>query len=155
MTLAERIAYETAIEDAIRTVSENCPAANADVFSALQSLRPSKPTRVAYSPPVNYLEVLQQLARKAWHDKHGSEAHGAEADAVAGLDTPIGWLRAVVWRRAWTGKRGLRLCWSTEYYLDDEPVTLDEIRKAGLAKGVRQRRAEAGVGPVRKKGRTG
>lgn len=153
MTLAERIAYETAIEDAIRAVSQNCPTATVDVFNAMRGLLPDRPSRIVYSPPVNYLEQLQRAAHQAWYDAHGHglEIHGVAADAVAGLATPIGRLKAVIWRRKWAGKRGARLCWSTEYYLDDEPVTLDEIRKAGLAKGIRQRREEAGIVPRRKK----
>lgn len=153
MTLAERIAYETAVTDCIRAVSQSCPGAGADVFAALRSTLPEKASRVLEPSPVNYLEQIQRLAQTAWYEKHGhgTGLHGAAADAVAGLDTPLGRFRAVIWRRPWAGKRGERLCWSTEYYLNDEPVTLDEIRAAGLAKGIRQRRAEAGIFPRRKK----
>lgn len=153
MTLAERIAYEHAVEDCIRTVSQSCPGADADVFEALRSVMPDKPSRIVYSTPVNYLEQLQRLAQRTWFEKHGhgSGLSGATADALAGLDTPLGRFRAVIWRRPWAGKRGERLCWSTEYYLNDEPVTLDEVKAAGLAKGIRQRRSEAGILPRRKK----
>ncbi|MBA8904860.1 hypothetical protein [Aminobacter ciceronei] len=157
MLIAERIAYENAVEDCIRAVSRATDGNEADVlvdvFRALRSVMPEKSVRVLQPVQVNYLEQLQRLAQRAWFDKHGhgSGLSGVTADAVAGIETPIGMFRAVIWRRPWAGKRGDRLCWSTEYYLNDEAIVLDEIRAAGLAKGVRQRRAEAGVLPRRKK----
>lgn len=153
MMLAHRIAYQEAVEDCIRAVSQSCPSAGVDVFEALRSVMPDRPSRILHPVQVNYLEQLQRLAQRAWFDKHGhgSGLSGVTADAVAGIETPIGMFRAVIWRRPWAGKRGDRLCWSTEYYLNDEAIVLDEIRAAGLAKGVRQRRAEAGILPRRKK----
>lgn len=153
MTLARRIAYQEAVEDCIRAVSRSCPGASVDVFEALRKVMPDRPSRILHPVQVNYLEQLQRMAQRAWFDKHGhgSGLSGVAADAVAGIETPIGMFRAVIWRRPWAGKRGERLCWLTEYYLNDEAIVLDEIRAAGLAKGVRQRRAEAGILPRRKK----
>lgn len=156
MLIAERIAYENAVEDCIRAVSRatdgNEENVLVDVFRALRSVMPEKSFRILQPAEANYLEQLQRLAQAEWFKKHGhgSGLSGVTADAVAGIDTPIGIFRAVIWRRPWAGKRGDRLCWSTEYYLNDEAIVLDEIRAAGLAKGVRQRRAESGILPRRK-----
>lgn len=156
MSLSDRIGYENAVHDCIRAVSLKCKGGEPvllDVFAALRSVLPEVSSQILHPVQVNYLEQLQRLAQRAWFDKHGhgSGLSGVTADAVAGIETPIGMFRAVIWRRPWAGKRGDRLCWSTEYYLNDEAIVLDEIRAAGLAKGVRQRRAEAGVLPRRKK----
>lgn len=159
MTLAARIAYQKGVEDAIRAAGSAVEdhdrnddgsiafAAITDIFAAMRECLPEKTAYVAMTEPVDYLDRLIRAARHAWFEAHGygTRLSGVEHDAVFGLDTPLGRLKAIVWRRPWTGKRGERLCWAAEYYLNDEPVTIAEIRAAGLAEKKFKRNRERKV----------
>lgn len=147
MTVADRIAYQQGVEDAIRAAGEAVEgytraedgsisyAAITDMFAAMRRRLPAKAAYIKMSEPIDYFAQLKSVAHRAWFEKHGhgTKLSGVEHDAVAGVDTPLGRLKAIVWRRPWAGKRGERLCWAAEYYLDDEPVTIAEITAAGLA----------------------
>lgn len=138
MTHAARIARDDAITDALRAVNEAIgdeePTDQAfRIIAALKALRPGAPPRVVSLERADYLEKVQREAQRKWLEEYdgligalGSPAH----DAVAGTDTPIGRLRAVTWRRVWHDGR---IAWASEYYLNDEPITIAEIRDAGLA----------------------
>jgi len=143
MTHATKIAREQFITEALRAVDDAIgqepPTDQAlRMIEAIKRLRARKPVKVAALNPVDYLAKVQAAARAAWVEQHGGEhgniiVTGPHADAVAGIDTPVGRLRMVIWRSAWSGRRGWRVVWRGEYYLDDEPITLAEIRLAGLA----------------------
>lgn len=148
-SLAARIVRQDAITECLgaidRAIGKEPPHDQTiEIIAALRALR-SDAARVPGLARVDYLERVQQAAQNAWQAKHGTENRsGVEFDAVSGTQTPLGRLKAVTWRRAWSGKRGEREVWASEYYLDDEPVTVAEIREAGLARRphTRQRRAK-------------
>lgn len=138
MTYAARMAREDAITDALRAtndaIGDEVPTPQAlRIIEAIKRLRASQPVRVARLERVDYLERVQQAARAAWMKAHGNGVTGPEHDASAGIDTPIGRLTMTIWRRQWNGKRGVRIAWAGEYYLNGEPITIAEIKEAGLA----------------------
>lgn len=145
MTPAARMAREDAITDALRVADDAIGAQPPSdqalaIIAAIKRLRDGAPARVRSLAPIDYLTRLQDQARTAWLAKHQQGWHGPEHDAVAGLDTPLGRLRVVAWRRLWNGdRRGERISWAGEYYLNDEPITVAEIRAAGLADRPTQR----------------
>lgn len=140
MNRAALLTREDALTDALRAVDsaigDEQPTDQAmRIIDAIKRLRPSEPARLTSPNRVDYLDRVQKAARGAWSAAHGPMNFGPEHDAVAGVDTPIGRLRAVVWRRRWHGnRRGDRIAWAGEYYLDDDPVTIAEIVTAGLAR---------------------
>lgn len=136
MTHAARIARDEAITEVLRAINDAIadeePTDQAlRIIAAVKASRSDTPARVTSLERVDYLERAQKAAQAAWIAQHGNiHVTGSGADAVAGIDTPIGRLRAVTWRREW---RGGRIAWASEYYLNDEPITVQEIRAAGLA----------------------
>jgi len=144
MTVANKIAREDAITEALRAadlaIGDEAPTPQAlRIIAALKRLRSGKAVRVSGTHRVDYLSRVQEAARAAWLARHGS-VFGPEHDAMAGVDTPIGRLRMVTWRTLWSGgARGERIAWAGEYYLDDEPITVAEIKDAGLAQRRTQR----------------
>lgn len=139
MTHAEKIAREEAVTDALRVtndaIGEEVPTAQAlRIIEAIKRLRSGQPVKVERLDRIDYLERVQHAARAAWSEAHGIVDTGPEHDAVAGIDTPIGRLMMVTWRRPWKGdSKGERTAWAGEYYLNDQPITLAEIKAAGLA----------------------
>ncbi len=134
MTIATRIDRESFITEALRavdaTLGDQPPTAQAlAIIAALKRLRSATPVRVDMLQPTDYLERLQIAARAAWSEAHDFTDSGVEFDAIAAIDTPVGRFKAVTWRRA----KGDKFAWWTEYYLNDEPITMAEIKKAGLA----------------------
>lgn len=101
------------------------------IIAAVKSLRDEAVTRVLVER-VDYLEMVQKASHRAWWAAHGHATiiTGPEHDAIAGVDTPLGRLKAITYRRQW--KTG-RTAWVTEYYLEDQPITIRDIRAAGLA----------------------
>lgn len=138
MTVTARLAREDAITDALRVadaaIGDEPPTAQAlKIIAAIKLLRSNDPVKVAELSRVNYVARLQDAARGAWLSRHGS-VFGPEHDATAGIDTPIGRFRMVTWRRLWDSRSGPRISWASEYYLNDEPITVAEIAAAGLSK---------------------
>lgn len=138
MTHTAKMAREDAITDALRAtndaIGEEVPTPQAlRIIDAIKRLRSGQPVKVARLERVDYLERVQRAARAAWALTHSRTKHGPEHEATAGIDTPLGRLRMTTWRRPWRGRRGERIVWAGEYYLDDEPITLAEIKAAGLA----------------------
>lgn len=138
MNHANKIAREDFIAEALRAVDsaigEDQPTAQAlRIIEALKRLRAEKAVRITSEQPIDYLTMLQDKARAAWAATHAADCVGPLYDIATGVDTPIGRLRIITWRTPWRGRRGSRLAWATEYYLDDAPITLAEIRLAGLA----------------------
>lgn len=140
MSHAARLAREDAITDALRAanvaIGEDVPSSQAlKIIDAIKRLRSDQPVRVIALSAANYLAKVQAAARAAWFAEHGSKCSPEISDdAVASIDTPIGRLKLVTWRRIWASdKRGARIAWAGEYYLNDDPVTLAEIEAAGLA----------------------
>lgn len=138
MTLARAIAREEAITDALRAadaaIGSELPTQQAlRIIAALKRLRPASLPKVIAGSGVDYLERVQRLARQAWSTLYDPDAIGPQHDATAAVQTPIGILRAVVWRTEWQGQKRRQVAWRAEYYLDDAPVTVREIRQAGLA----------------------
>jgi len=143
-THAQKIARDDALAEALRALDEAIgdepPTDQAfRIIAAIKRLREGVPVRVASLSRVDYLGRLQNDAKAAWLEAPVSEAFkgfeelGRERDAIAGIDTPLGRLRMTIWRQRWTGQRGERTAWAGEYYLNDEPITLAEIKAAGLA----------------------
>lgn len=139
MTHAARLARDEAITDALRVAAEAIKDEQlgdqaARIIEALKRLRSGRLVRVATLDRVDYLERVQRAARAAWLDEYNGALGLTEADnTTAGVDTPIGRLRIVTWQRRWTGSRGERTAWASEYYLNEEPIAIAEIRAAGLA----------------------
>ncbi|UVD55108.1 hypothetical protein NE852_13425 [Rhizobium sp. Pop5] len=135
MNLTTALARDAAVTEALRAVDEAIgdepPGEQAfRIIAAIKALRPDRSPEVAELERVDYLETAQRSARAAWNSQYAAGSLGPECDAVAGIDTPIGRLKAVTWRRPW---RNGRIAWASEYYLDDAPVSIAEIRAAGLA----------------------
>lgn len=152
MTQAARMAREDAIRDALRAINDAIgdepPTPQAfRIIEAVKDLRANAPVRVpiihrkkhdGIGAPVDYLDRVQQAARDAWTKAHGGQhgnvvVTGPGADASAGIDTPLGRLTATTYRKKWTGKNGERIAWMTEYSLNGEPISIAEIKQAGLA----------------------
>lgn len=137
MSHGQRLAREEAITDALRVtdiaIGDEPPTPQAlRIIEALKRMRDGKPVRIAAT--VDYMERVQSQARAAWKGRYRPTAFGEKYDATAGIDTPLGCFRAVVWKRIWASPRGPRIAWAGEYYLDDEPITVAEIKAAGLAR---------------------
>ncbi|RJT41990.1 hypothetical protein D3227_04745 [Mesorhizobium waimense] len=134
MNYAARLAREDAITEALRAandaIGDETPTDQAfKIIDAIKRMREGQPARVTSTDRRDYLAEVQEKARAAWF----AAAQGPEHDATAGIDTPLGRLRATTWRRPWAGDRGERIAWASEYYLDDKPITVAEIKATGLA----------------------
>lgn len=152
MTHAARLAREDAITEALRAadnaIGQEAPTTQAmRIIDAIKRLRDDAPVRVTSLERVDYLRMVQDAARGAWTkqdaEAQAMRARGEEfeidASASARVTTPLGTLRAVVWRTHW---RGGRMAWASEYSLNDEPITVAEIRAAGLAQRPTTRRRQ-------------
>jgi len=140
MTHTARLAREDTITDALRAADTAIGDEEPDdqalrILAALKALRADQPARVTGTNRVDYLTRVQKAAQAAWYNRHGQDQNraGIEFEASASVATPLGDLRAIIWRREWRGVRGRRLAWASEYWLGDDPITIDEIRAAGLA----------------------
>lgn len=141
MSHSARLAREDAITEALRATNEaigdDVPTSQAlKIIDAIKRLRSDRPARVTALAAANFMARVQDAARAAWLEKHDPKdrsVRGPGYDATAGIETPIGRLSMVTWRRSWTGVRGERIAWAGEYYLNDEPITIAEIEAAGLA----------------------
>lgn len=147
MNHTARLAREDAITDALRAVNaalgDDVPTDQAfRIIDAIKRLRAGQPARVTSTERRDYMAEVQEAARALWAMKHANDGVGPSMDATAGIDTPLGRLRVTTWRRSWTGERGERIAWASEYYLSEEPITVAEIKAAGLAQRptTRQRR---------------
>lgn len=119
MSHAARLAREDAITDALRVadlaIGDEPPTPQAlRIIEALKRLRDNKPARIAAT--VDYMERVQAFARAAWIEDHrgltDTEATTGPHGATAGIDTPLGRFKAIVWKRAWKGPRGERIAWA-------------------------------------------
>lgn len=142
MNVTASIARDDAITEALRAATDALgddePTQQAlQIIAAIKRLR--SPVRVTGSERVDYLERVQQAVRAQWHGTRKADEIGPVFAAVAGADTPIGRLKAVTWRTTW---RTGRVAWMTEYYLNNDPITLAEIRAAGLAQRPTLRRRQ-------------
>lgn len=141
--LARHDALTEAIRETDAAIGDEQPTEQAlRILAAIKRLRDSQPVKVESTARVDYLSKVQKEARNEWQTKRevfaaffddNTEAFGPEHDATAGIDTPLGRLVATVWRQRWAGKRGERITWAGSYMLDGEPITVAEIRAAGLA----------------------
>ncbi|TIN82199.1 hypothetical protein [Mesorhizobium sp.] len=121
-----------AINDAI---GDEVPTVQAfKIIDAIKRLRDGQPAH-AGSERRDYMAEVLELARADWNAKHWDHRPriGPEFDATAGVDTPLGRLRMTTWLRPWKGARGERIAWASEYYLNDQPITVAEIKAMGLA----------------------
>ncbi|MGY4333220.1 hypothetical protein ACVWWG_007637 [Bradyrhizobium sp. LB7.2] len=144
MSVTARLARDEAIADALRVatavIGDDAASPQAlAIVAAIKRLRVADPIKIAALSRVNYLAQLQREAQTMWTGHHAAEATGPEHDVIAGIDTPLGRFRCTTWRRRWSSGR---IAWASEYYLNDEPITLAEIDAAGLAQRptTRQRR---------------
>lgn len=138
MSHAARLAREDAITEALRVVNlaigDDQPTEQAfRIIDAIKRLRDAEPARVTSTERRDYMAEVQAEAQSLWARKHAGDGVGPSFDAAASIETPLGRLRVVTWRRPWTGERGQRIAWASEYYLNEEPITVAEIRAAGLA----------------------
>lgn len=132
----ERIVRYDALSDALRAVdrvlSDQQPDRQAfDIIDAIQRLRDERPARVVSTNPVDYLNRVQSLAQAAWLEKYEAGQIGPEFSTGALVETPIGILSVSTWRRRWSSGR---IAWASEYSLDGDPISVAEIKDAGLAR---------------------
>lgn len=137
MNVTTRLARHDALTDALREAdriigSRHASAMALQIIDAIKRLRDEKPARVALLEPVDYLTRVQEAAQTA--------ADPATRVGAAKIETPIGILTATTWRTTWRGKRGEREVWRSEYGLDGAPITIAEIKAAGLAQRPTKRR---------------
>ncbi|MFZ5692429.1 MAG: hypothetical protein ACOY5F_14365 [Pseudomonadota bacterium] len=147
MSVTASIARDEAITDALRVandaIGDDEPTAQAlKIIASIKRLRAVDPVKVAQLRAVNYLAQLQREAQAKWvieHDRVPPAQLGPEHDTTVGIDTPLGRFRMVTWRRTW---RTGRIAWASEYYLNDQPITIAEIEATGLSQRptTRQRR---------------
>lgn len=141
----EKIAREAAFTEALQIIADTVGKENDPepqtirIIAAIKHARDTEIATVKGTSRIDYLERLQRQARTAWHTKHEAGTIGEEHDAVATVETPLGTLSVTVWRTRWTGARGEREAWRGEYYLAGSPITVAEIRAAGLARRPTQR----------------
>jgi hypothetical protein len=133
---AARLAREDAITEALRAINDALgdaePTAQAfAIIDAIKRLRDGQPVRVTSTDRRDYMAEAQARARAEW--QRSQPATSPTHDATAGIDTPLGRLRVTTWRRLWRGEKGERVAWASEYYLNDLPITVAEIRACGLA----------------------
>ncbi|TIW56698.1 MAG: hypothetical protein E5V54_11305 [Mesorhizobium sp.] len=147
MNVTARLAREDAITEALRVVNDaigdEVPHAQAfRIIDAIKRLRDDKPARVTSTDRRDYMTEAQAAAQTAWVEQYATDRNGIlfalpptgpANDATGGVDTPLGRLRATTWRRQWKGARGERIAWASEYYLNEIPITVAEIRACGLA----------------------
>jgi len=145
MTHAEKLARTQAITDSLReidtAIGDEPPTDQAlRIIGAIKRLRDSQPSAVASLSRRDYMAEVQERARAAWMKRWRMRplgegaATGPQFDAVAGIDTPLGRLKLVTWRRLWSGAiHQDRIVWCGEYYLNGDPITVREIKAAGLS----------------------
>jgi hypothetical protein len=136
MRQSDRIAREKAFTDALRIAAEIVGDNQADpqmllFIAAIKRLRDERPVRVASLERFDYLEKVQADAHGAWMDQCGDTNRvGPEHDAEAVIDTPLGPLSCRTWRERWANGK---IAWKSIYSLAGEPITIREIKDAGLA----------------------
>lgn len=131
-------ARDIIIREVLRVVDKEMTwtptAREISIVQAITSMLRDQPPRVIGNR-VDYLSMVQARSREAWVAEFGDGISDEPIPekprlASAGIETPIGLFRAVTRRKAW--KSG-RPTWATEYYLDDVPMTIADIKAAGLA----------------------
>lgn len=135
VTPAAKLTREDAFTDAIRAADEAIgdepPTDQAlRIIAALKRLRDSVNARVTGTERIDYLRRAQEATQAAWLDQHEPDLIGPAHDAACRIATPLGDLTCRSWRVRW---RGGRVAWASEYTLAGEPITISEIRAAGLA----------------------
>ena len=152
MTHAARMARDDTITEALRAVNDAIgneePTDQAfRIIAAVKALR--QPARVTSLARVDYLEKVQSEAQRAHIAAYGYEDSrnlGQAYDAIAGIETPLGRLKCLTWRRQWSDGR---IAWASEYSLNDEPITVAEIKAAGLAQRPTTRNRQKAAGDDR------
>lgn len=134
MRQSELMARADALTDAIRVaddaIGDRQPHDQAlAIIRALKRLRDESPARVHTLERVDYLEIVQRKARFVWLERYGSAVAEGHASG-ASIMTPLGLLSCRTWRTQWGADR---LAWCSEYMLAGEPITVREIKAAGLA----------------------
>lgn len=139
MTHATKLTRDDTITEALRAandaIGQEEPTPQAfKIIAALKALRDPQPVRIM-SGGRDYLRQVQEAAQREWLGEYGMEDQvtGPFHVASAGITTPLGRLTCTTWRRKWSGKRGERITWASEYTLNDDPISIEEIKKAGLA----------------------
>lgn len=137
MKLAERIIRERAIAECISAIhplmgEDAGPDAYA-MLEKLKALRDEAQATVAGGNPVDYLEMVQLRARKKHIASIDPDKIGREHSATEAVDTPLGELRCMTWKRPWVGDKRPRITWASEYTLAGDFVSVREIKAAGLA----------------------
>jgi hypothetical protein len=157
MTHTAKLAREEALTDALRVIDQAIgdepPSDQAlRILAAIKRLRDGQAARVSSLNRRDYMGEVQMAARAAWLEKAqamftsfvGDPHIGPHVAGIVGIDTPLGRLKLVTWQRKWTGRRGERYAWAGEYYINDEPITVGEIKAAGLAQRPTTRNRDKG-----------
>lgn len=131
-SIALRLAIDDWIVNALRgidaTLGDEPPGKQAmAIIRYLKELRDGNQIRNPEPHRVDYLEQAQNRAREDFGMRRDGSGTGH-------VDTPLGRLSCETWRKTWTGTRGTREVWESEYYLNADPITVAEIRAAGLAR---------------------
>lgn len=140
MTHTAKLARHDALTEAIRATDEAIgdepPTDQAlRIIKILKQLRDDCSARVGGTERRDYMSEVQKIARDKWLAEYdGMIGVSQHHDATASIGTPIGRLSATVWQQQWSGARGTRMVWGGSYTLDGEPITIEEIKAAGLAR---------------------
>lgn len=135
MPTSKRTRIDT-LTDVLRAINDVCgdepPAPQTlDIIKAVKRMRDDKPVQVSSAHRVDYLEQVQRKARAAWK-RLGDNDFGYPG--IAAVETPLGVLRAETHEVQWRRKSGVvTLQWASRYTLNSDPITVAEIREAGLA----------------------
>jgi hypothetical protein len=96
-------------------------------------MREAATATVASTTPTDFLERVQIAARRAHIAQHAKDKIGRTYSASASVDTPLGKLECMTWKRPWEGEKRARVTWASEYQLAGEFISVREIKAAGLA----------------------
>lgn len=143
MRHSDKMIREDVITEALRVMNDALDGAEPNdqvlaMFKAVKGIRAPEPLSLPISKVTDYMAWVQREARSAWESRASAYTAGRPIgprfSVTAGVDTPIGRLALTTWRREWVGSiKGERIAWAGEYTLDGEPITVAEIRAAGLA----------------------
>lgn len=134
MKIAEQIVRADALTDALRAMQNIIGDADVqpqmlEAIRAIKALRAGYEVRVQTAERVDYLDRVQHVARTAWGEAYGGNGMRIDTEASGSVQTPLGALTATVWRQ----ETSAGTQWKAHYSLDGKPISVRDIKLAGLA----------------------